>query len=135
MIIGVFGKDPFGKILEKVLGQKNTRINGHPIVLKRYTKVEDALRAHMLFLGKTDQKTRKALVERCRKLPIFLVGDQDGLTKMGGMANFYYRGDRVRFAMNREVVKSNRLKLSSQLLKLARIDKESLETRNEKEGL
>src|SRR5258708_15173874 len=49
LVIGVLGDDPFGPYLdETVQGEK---VNGHPLIVRRFNDVEDAKSCHILFIS------------------------------------------------------------------------------------
>ena len=50
-----------------------------------------------------------------------MVGESDGLARRGVAINFYIADGRIRFEVNRRAAEQARLKLSSRLLRLARL--------------
>ena len=50
---------------------------------------------------------------------VLTVSDTDGFLKAGGMINFLFEGNNVRFQISDEAAKKARLKISSKLLSLA----------------
>ena len=56
--------------------------------------------------------------------PVLTVGDGDGFARGGGMIGLFVEDGRMRFAINPNAAQRAGLRLSSQLLKLARIVKE-----------
>lgn len=119
LVIAVVGKDPFGKRLEETLGDK--RVGRHPIVIRRYATAKDIKDAHLLFLGEMSEKERKASVERVKTRPVLVVADEGGVTATGAAIGFYLDRKRIRFEVSVKALERTRLRLSSKLLKLARI--------------
>jgi hypothetical protein len=60
-------------------------------------------------------------VDRTRRLPILTVGDISGFSRDGGIVEFFLQTGKVRFDINLSAARHSRLKISSQLLKVARI--------------
>jgi hypothetical protein len=53
--------------------------------------------------------------------PIHTVGDVSGFSRNGGMVELFLQDGKVRFEINLAAARQSRLKISSQLLKVARI--------------
>src|SRR5215216_37797 len=51
-VIGVLGDDPFGPALDRLL--KGARIKSRPLVVRRFTRLEDMHRVHILFLSSSE---------------------------------------------------------------------------------
>lgn len=121
IVLGVIGKDPFGKILDEVLDEKE--VGDHPIVVRRLERVmdvKDVKDVHALFLGEMRSKQRKALYEKLADQAVLSVGDERGMAgKDGCVASFYLKKGNVRFEVSLKAVERATLSLSSQLLKLA----------------
>jgi hypothetical protein len=52
---------------------------------------------------------------------VLLVGEDPGFADQGGTVNFYMDENKIRFEINPEIAKQDRLKISSKLLGLAKI--------------
>lgn len=65
------------------------------------------------------------LLGSLKDYPVLTVGDTEGYGEQGVMVNFYLEQDKVRFEINPAAASRAGLKISSQLLKLARIVAES----------
>ncbi len=75
---------------------------------------------HILFLG-NGSRSGNEVVETLRKSSVFTVGNDQGFAKQGGIANFYRVGNRIRFEINPNAAQDAGLKISSRLLRLARL--------------
>ena len=119
-VVAVVGHDPFGPVLERVLGGQT--VQGRPIVVRRAPTVE-ALpeRPHIAFVG-ADRAEAARILRHFHRQPVLTIGDREGFGEMGGVVNFFVTGEgRVRFEINVRQAESVGLRLSSQVLKLARI--------------
>jgi hypothetical protein len=120
LIIGVLGTDPFGGILDEIARSK--RIDGHPIIVHRFSSMADYKPCHILFIGASvSQAEKAAAIEKARGSSVLLVGEEPGFADEGGMINFFMDENKIRFEINAENAKQDRLKISSKLLSLAKI--------------
>jgi len=117
-VIGVYGKDPFGKVLDKTFEGK--RHKTHPIEVRRISKPSQARGCHVVFVPKQERAALKLIVSAIGERPVLLVGESTGFAASGGVINFYQAKNKIRFEINNGAAKRNGLKISSSLLKLAR---------------
>jgi hypothetical protein len=118
-VIGVLGDDPFGGALETIAQKKN--VNGRPLALKRSHNVDDLKDCHVIFICASEQERLPQILEGLRGLPILTIGDRDDFSRQGGIINFFFDQNKVAFEINAEAAQRAGLKISSQLLKLARL--------------
>jgi len=119
-VIGVIGRDPFGRDLDAVM--KGQNIRGRAIVVKRVTQPEEALRCDILFIGSSERERLRALLTSLRDAPVLTVGDMDRFAELGGMINLTTTEDNhIRFDINKGAIDRAGLKVASSLLGLARI--------------
>jgi hypothetical protein len=120
LVIGVLGTDPFGAILEEIAIKK--RVEGHPIVIRRFASGSDYTTCHILFISSSvTPEERAAAIRKVQGTPVLLVGDEPGFAAEGGTINFVMEENKIRFEINTEVAKREQLKISSKLLSLAKI--------------
>jgi hypothetical protein len=117
----VVGKDPFGGVLEATFRDKT--LHGRKVSFQRAEKVPKEISSHLVFCCGLSSARLAELLALCKGSPVLLVGDEEGLAERGTCASFYIDDNKVRFAINMEAAKRNRLAISSELLKLARIVK------------
>lgn len=87
------------------------------------------LDCQVLFIPAMDGTSLRRILEDVRASPVLTVGDSEGYAEEGVIVNFYLEQNKVRFEINADAARRAGLKVSSQLLKLARIVKESGGTR------
>jgi hypothetical protein len=93
----------------------------------RRIKLDESVRGcALLYTGKLDEKRTSQLVSTLGGASVLTVGDAQDFAARGGMIGFFVDDGRMRFAINRGAVQRTRLKLSAQLLTLAKIVKEGL---------
>jgi hypothetical protein len=118
-VIGILGSDPFeGALDEAVAGEM---VNGRPIQVRRFSRIEEGAAAHILFVDDSMRPTVDRVLGTIRARPILTVSDIPGFARRGGTVGFYFDGTKLRFEINQAEAQRNGLQLSSQLLKLARI--------------
>lgn len=119
LIIGVFGEDPFGAILEDTIRDKT--VLGKKLAVKRFTSIHDAANSHILFLSASEEGRLPQMVKALEKANVLTVSDMEQFAERGGMVAFTVEDQKVRFNVNVDAVERAGLKMGSQLLKLARI--------------
>jgi len=115
--IGVLGDDPFGSLLDQLAGRT---IKGKKVVIRRLTSLERASECQLLFIAASEQRRLQAVLGRLRDLPLLTVSDIDGFAFAGGMLELTMDRNRLTFIANNRQAKRQGLKISSQMLKLAR---------------
>jgi hypothetical protein len=118
-VIGIVGHDPFGNLIDEAVFGKTVR--DKKIIISRFSKIEDAVDSHILFVGNSEGENVARILKRLGKAPVLTVSDLDGFADEGGMVQLVTEQNRVRFVVNIAAVDQAGLKPSSQLLKLARI--------------
>ena len=121
-VIAVVGPDPFGKALDDVLAGRSVR--GQPVRIQRFAGSApiDGARIHMLFVGRDGDKYLRRALSAVAGQPVLTVGESQRFAQSGGMIRFRVTAEgRVAFDINLKRAEQSGLRLSSQLLKLARI--------------
>lgn len=122
VLIGVFGKDPFGADLEAVVAKH--RVNGRKIVVKRFNNVLEAKSVHIVFVPAGEQEHWMAMSSAIQGLSVLTVGETTQFVEAGGVASLIPVG-KVRLTMqitiNMDAAERARLAVSSQLQASARI--------------
>jgi hypothetical protein len=121
IVVAVVGRDPFGRSLEGVIGQE--RVRGRPIKIERASRMAD-LEAlpHILYVGASDRSEVPPILAAVLGSPVLTVAAVKGFAQAGGMVEFRVTPDaRVAFDINLKSVERAGLKMSSQLLKIARV--------------
>lgn len=118
-IIGIYGKDPFGTILNTY---KSHTINGRHCKIEYYKTAKDIENCHILFVTKTTPANLTQVISIARQRHILTVGDNiPGFCSKGGIINFLTLSSAQQFEINnKEALRSNII-FSSRLLALAKI--------------
>jgi hypothetical protein len=118
-VVTVLGPDPFGEALDTILHGKTIR--DRRLEVRRVGRAEDVGRSQILFIGEADSEDLGRILRRLEAAPILTVGETAHFAERGGMISFRKEKDRVGFEINLGSAERARLRISSQLLKLARI--------------
>jgi uncharacterized protein DUF4154 len=119
IVICVIGHDPFGAVLDQTVQSKT--INGRPLAVKRPADPAGLRSCRILFVGSSEGDQLPGLLKMAERAGILTVGDMDGFPRMGGMIGFVLEDNKVRFEVNVDAVERARIRISSQLLQLARV--------------
>ncbi len=122
LVLCVAGDDRVVSALEEATAARD--IDGHPLVV-RPVHVEGALRAcHLLHVEGLDEPRSIRLIAALDRAPILVVSDLRSFSHMGGMVSLFVEEGRMRFGVNLETIRRNRLRVSSRLLSLAKFVKD-----------
>lgn len=119
LIIGILGKDPFGAALDQTVHGET--LNGHPLVVQRYSRLDEIVNCHILFVNRPERESVDSVLGRLQHRAILTVGEVDRFASHGGMIQFVMDHHRVRLRVNLEAANAIHVKLSSKLLRSAEI--------------
>jgi hypothetical protein len=118
----VLGEDPFGKILDDVVA--NEAVNGRPIAVRRLPRGTDPRSCQILFFGRTERERQAEVLASLRGAPVLTVGESDRFLADGGLVSFFLDARKVRFEIHLPNVERTPLRISSKLLRLAKLTPE-----------
>ena len=117
--IGILGDDPFGPILDQVV--QGETVKGRKLVLKRSKRVEDLKNCQVVFIARSEKARLSQILSGLQGTGALTVSEIEGCAERGCIINFFLQANKLRFEINPEAARSKGLKLSAQLLSLARI--------------
>lgn len=118
----VLGYDPFGKALGSLQGKQ---IRGRTINIKRAGSPKGLINCHILFISSSEKQHIPEILRSIKGLNTLTISDTAGFAKKGIIVNFYTEGEKVRFEINLDAAKRANLTISSKLLGLAKIVRDS----------
>jgi hypothetical protein len=118
-IIGVYGKDPFNGVLDKIYAGQT--IKGKVVIILYLDGVEEINKCDMLFISSVNNENLKKFLEYTADKPIVTIADTPGYAEAGALINLFKEKDKIRFEINFNAVKSAGLVFNYKLLDLARI--------------
>jgi len=120
-VIGVLGTDPFGDILDEIAATRT--VGDKRIVVRRFATLDEYTPCHILFVAASERARMAAVIEKLRDAPVLLVADTAGFAQAGGTVDLVVEENKVRFEVNPVAAERAGVKISSKLLRLARIVK------------
>jgi hypothetical protein len=118
LVIGILGTDPFGSALDQTIAGKS--ITGRTLTTRHLGAQDSIEGVDILFVCSSEASRLPQLLKRLDDAPVLTVGDLDDFASRGGMVGFVIKDDTVRFDVNLDRIWQSRLKMSSQLVKVAR---------------
>lgn len=116
--IGILGTDPFGSVIDDAVKEKKAQ--GRAIVVKRATVAKELAECQTVFFGSSEDSQMKESLSAFEGRGVLTVGESDEFMQQGGMIRFVLVENNVRFEINVDSAHKAGLKISSQLLKLAK---------------
>lgn len=118
IIICVFSDDPFREALDSI---KDKTVRGRRLLIQRLQQDKELGSCQVLVLGPSEEKRVPQVMQSLQGSSVLTVGDIERFVHSGGIINFLVEQNRVRFEINLNSAERARLKVSSQLLSLARV--------------
>ncbi|MFZ1986074.1 MAG: YfiR family protein [Desulfatitalea sp.] len=117
-VIGILGKDPFGPEIQVIEGKL---VKGKPLRVIRSASLDELKSSQVLFIGAASPAELTRILKSLQGRPVLTVGDTDGFAREGVMINLTTEENKVRFEINPQAAEQAGLKISSHLLRLAKI--------------
>jgi hypothetical protein len=114
----IIGDDPFGPSLATIEGKT---AGGRSLGTRRLTSLQQAGGCQMLYIADSEERDLERIVEAVKDTPVLTISDTKGFTQRGVMVNFYMENNKVLFEINPNAAMRAGLKISSALLRIARI--------------
>jgi hypothetical protein len=118
-VITILGDDPFGVVIDETLAGKS--VDGRRVVVRRIVNPQDLGACQILFISDSERTHLVDILRRLEGVPTLTVGEMERFAERGGAIRFHTEASRVRLEINVAVAARARLKISSELLKLAKI--------------
>jgi hypothetical protein len=119
--ICVLGRNPFGQALESLVQRKV--VDGRDLTVREISEAGQAGGCHILFIASSERLRFRSILARLENRSIFTIGDTNDFIAEGGVANLRVDDGKVRIEINSEAAKKNCLRISSRLMRLAKIVK------------
>jgi hypothetical protein len=117
MLICVAGKDPFAQTVGRLV--TGERIDDRPLEVRSLERPEGVHGCSILFVGTGERGRLDGFLAAADGKQILTVGDSPDFLTHGGIIQFIFQEDHVRFSVNLNAASRNGLTLSSELLKVA----------------
>ncbi len=118
-VIAVIGEDALGTTLLGTTSGKT--IGTRAVQVQVVARASDVTTAHLVFIAASEQRQLPAILRELDGRGVLTVGDTPGFAESGVVLNLVTQDHRVRFEANTAAAARARLRLSSHLLRIARI--------------
>jgi hypothetical protein len=118
--ICIIGEDPFGSTLDSI---KDKRVKGKKLEVRQYSGSSEIKECHILFISPSEKNNLADILEMIKDRHILTVSDMNKFADRGGMINLKQAKNKIKLEINHEAAKNSGLKMSSKLLKIAKIIK------------
>lgn len=119
LVICVLGSNPFGSELEGSIAGKT--VGGRRLEITHLPRGLDASACQIVFIPSSEKGQVREILQRLTGTNALTVADTSGFIDDGGMINFVWEGDRVRFEANVDAAEHAHLRLSARLLTVAKL--------------
>ena len=119
MVIGVFGENPFGRMIENTV--KGETLRGRRLRVEYYRRPSDLDRCHVLFVSASETNRADEIIAAVAGRSVVTVGETDSFLDRGGMIALTADQNRVRLRINPAALRAENLAASSKLLRVAEI--------------
>ncbi|WP_069469803.1 YfiR family protein [Candidatus Marithrix sp. Canyon 246] len=116
--ICVLGTDPFRGLLK--LAVKNETVDAHNVQIQVHSTVKNTNSCHILFISRSEVKNLRKIFKYLKQRAILTVSGIENFARDGGMIQFVNMGKNIRFYMNRRVAIKANVRISANLLYIAR---------------
>lgn len=117
--IGILGDNPFQSAIEEAV--RGETAHDRRLIVQYSRRIADLRGCHVLFVSASERGHVDEILDALKSAPVLTVSEIPDFARRGGIVNFYLEGKKVRFEINAQAAQRHGLKLSSQLLALARL--------------
>lgn len=117
--IAVLGVDPFGAVLDQIVRGKT--VHDRPVVVRRIARPEELGQARILYVSDSEADLLPRILQQAEGAAVLTVGEMSRFATRGGVIQLRTESGRVRLDLNLEAAERARLRISSELAKIARI--------------
>jgi len=117
--ICMVGAASFAGVVSKTVSGKS--VENRPVAVDTLAGLSELSGCHILYVGAGIGFDPGEVASRAAGASVFTVADHEGFASRGGIANFIRADNKVRFEINPSAAKKAGLKISSRLLRLAKV--------------
>ena len=119
LVICVLGDPAAAAALQQ--SARNQTVGGHRIVVRKGLDEGPVQSCHVLYVATAVELQVRTLLDSVKGAPVLTVGESAFFAADGGSVQLFRENDRMRFAVNIDAVQGQKLRLSAQLLNLAKL--------------
>jgi hypothetical protein len=118
-VISVIGNPSLQEELEQLAQKK--MVKSRPIKIEAFVEPGELKRSQVVLFGGNDVKLLQKILAKTKNTAALVITNAAGFAQKGAMINFFVDDSRLRFEVNRAAIEKENLRISSQLLKLAKL--------------
>lgn len=115
--IKVLGDSPF--LTELNVMAQSKKVGDRPIKVSKINDLSELKKCHILILPAAKSSQLSAVLEALEGLPVLVVTEEPGLGVTGSDINFIDKEGKLAFELNQNAVNKRKLKVSTELTRLA----------------
>ncbi len=127
--ICVYGNNPFDSRLDMLA---NAGLQKNQVKIVKKIDLVDSDKCHILFVGSSKKKQLNEIFDYLAYKPILTVSDIDNFASNKGMIGFAVKSGKVKLEVNLDSVKASGIKLSSNLIEIAKVVRNSFKPGKER---
>lgn len=116
--IGILGEGPINTSL---LGMHGKKIQNRPLQISKARNGSNLRKYHIVFVNPSEKSRMGSILRGLKGSGVLTIGDIAGFAEQCGVINFYMESGKIRFEINVGAAQREKLRVSSRLLRLARI--------------
>jgi len=117
-VIAILGDNPFGKAIDRL---SSRTVQGRAVEVRHCRSAEEVRQCAVLFICSSEMHRLDTILRHLEDRPVLVIGDTPGFARAGGIIELYVEGTQVRFRVNLDAAERVGLKISSKLLRLAKV--------------
>jgi hypothetical protein len=114
----IVGDDPFDDALDSI---RNETVKGKRLAIRNFRPFDEPEGCHLLFIPASEKGHAGQILRSVREANVLTVSDTVEEGRQGAIISFFIEQKKVRFAISIEAAQKAGLKISSKLLRLAKI--------------
>jgi hypothetical protein len=119
LVLGVLGEEEVDETIER--GIQGRTVDHRPVRVVRLSGTEQLESCHIVFVSAAKRALNGEVIAASRGHNVLTIGETRDFASQGGIINFFRQGKKIRFEVNREAAERAQLRVSSRLLRLAKI--------------
>jgi hypothetical protein len=119
LTVAILGDPSFAALVTRAAAGRT--VHGRPITVQSIDAPQQAATAHLVFIASSQARRLPAVLRAVADATVLTVGDTDGFAREGVAINLYTFDSRVRIEVNSTAAARAGVRLSANLMRLARI--------------